>query len=132
MCLINFVANNFGLAVESETNGDIRIQSTLPAVIPGVFSLNVHFIFNEAVIHQREIIHPSFKNTDKIDFLMSKEQLPTFNQFWVAVALKVDGVEGQVTSRSSRISEQKLIRMIRTYVLLQVIIRYLPMFTLVP
>ena len=98
-------ADNFRVTLTSETNGNVRIQSTLPAVIPGVFSLVVKFIFNIAIVQQREIIHPSFKNTRIIDISIPENQLPQFKQFGISVALKFDDVMGQLTPETDKISE---------------------------
>lgn len=90
----------------SETNGNVRLRGTLPATIPGVFSLVVQFIFNIAVIQEREIIHPSFKNTRVIDITIPDDQLPQFRQFKVRAALKFDDVRGRLTPETdNRISE---------------------------
>ena len=98
-------ADNFTVSLTSEINGNVRIQATLPAVIPGVFSLIVKFIFNIRIVQRMEIIHPSFKNTKVIDISIPEHQLPQFRQFGVSVALKFDGTVGQLTSETEKISE---------------------------
>ncbi len=95
-------ANNFPVTLTSETNGNVRIRAPLPAVIPGVFSLIVKFIFNTAVVQQREIIHPSFKNTNFIDISIPE---PQFRQFGVSIALKFDDIVGKLTPETEKISK---------------------------
>ncbi len=80
-------------------------EPSLPAVIPGVFSLIVKFIFNTAVVQQREIIHPSFKNTNFIDISIPEDQLPQFRQFRVSIALKFDDIVGKLTPETEKISK---------------------------
>lgn len=83
--------------------GEIRIDGTLPVVIPGLFSLRVRFINNEEVSRQENIYlwDPSLADTKEIDVAIPREELPIFKQFSVKVAIRHGTVNGPFTQQSN-------------------------------
>ena len=99
------IASDFSVRLTPTTNGTAHIFATLPARIPGSFSLVVQFSFNPENRAVKEILSPSLKDTDTIDIIIPREKLPSFKTFRIMVAIKSNGVQGDFSGESEPISK---------------------------
>ena len=98
-------ANNFQVEIFNHQD-KVQIKATLPATIPGFFSLQVRF-FSDEQVHKEEIAisDPSLADTDTIKVTIPEDKLTGFSPFSVAVAIRSNNQIGGFTERSAPLSK---------------------------
>lgn len=90
---------------------EVRIRTTLPVVIPGLFSLRVRFTSSEAVSREENTFlwDPSLLDTRDVDVAIPRDKVPThFSRFSVTVAIRSANMDGPFSAPSNMLGKLAL------------------------
>ncbi len=92
-------AGNFKIELIFQDD-QVRVEGTLPVPIAGFFSLRVRFS-NSVREENTDISDSSLANTNRINVVVPKEKLPSFNRFQASVAIRSNDETGPFTAPSN-------------------------------